>query len=171
MAKYSAKTQGPISIGLEIDDDVLSVKLSKVAQSLDDWRRFWSQFWGPQFFADVQKNFAQEGDPVGGWRALSPEYAAWKLRHFGPKPILVRSGAMKESLRMGGRLNVFRAFKAYAELGSLVKYLPFHQRGTRRMPRRQVLWIGPTVTYKRLLVRFVKEEFARAGFPVTSRAV
>src|SRR4026207_1080877 len=128
MAKYKAQTTGPISIGLEIDDDVLSLKLSKIAQSLDDWRRFWSDLWAPQFFADVQKNFVQEGDPVGGWRALSPEDALWKLRHSGPQPILVRKGALKESLRMGGRSNLFRAFKAFAELGSSVSYLPFHQR-------------------------------------------
>jgi phage gpG-like protein len=159
-----ASGNSKLKLEVEIDDDVLELKLSRFAQKLDDFRRFWTDFFAPQFFDDVQKNFAAQGRFVGGWRALKPEYAAWKLRHYGPKPILVRTGAMRESLRTGGRGNILRAFKAYGIFGSTVRYLVFHQRGTRQMPQRRVLWIGPHATYKRLLAEFVRDEMRAAGF-------
>jgi hypothetical protein len=165
-----------LKLEVVLDDDKLELTLSKFAQRISDFIRFWTNFFAPQFFDDIQKNFAAEGRYVGGWRALSPAYAAWKLRHYGPKPILVRSGAMKDSLKIGGRGNILRATKKYVIAGSRIKYLIFHQRGTRGLrgifrrftggglPQRKVIWIGPMRTYSRLLAQFVAEEMRASGF-------
>src|SRR4051812_24138664 len=118
-----------VNLTITIDDERLQLTLKNVTMRLDDFRRFWTDFFAPQFFADIQKNFELEGKLVGGWRALSPGYAAWKLRHYGPKPILVRTGALKASLMPRGRGNILRAFKARGEFGSQIPYLTKHQRG------------------------------------------
>ncbi len=158
-------------ITVTVDDERLSLALNKFGARISDLRPFWTDDFAPQFFDDIQRNFAAEGKYVGGWRALSPEYAAWKLRKYGRKKILDRTGAMKESLRLGGRGNILNVFKLRAIFGSLIHYLPYHQRGTSRMPQRKVLWIGPNRTYQRLLNSFVAGEMRAAGLPnVRTRA-
>lgn len=152
-----------VKLSVSIDNERLDLAVKNVAARFDDFRRFWTDFFAPQFFADIQKNFELEGKLVGGWRALSPGYAAWKLKHYGPKPILVRTGAMKSSLMMRGRGNILRAYKARGEFGTSIPYMTKHQRGE-GVPRRQVLFFGPTRIYNRLLAQWVKEEMQAAGF-------
>jgi hypothetical protein len=164
MARRTYTTRGRVKLTLLLDDDKLELTVNKFTQSLNDMRRFWTEFFGPQFFDDVQQNFASEGRFVGGWRALSPKYAAWKLKHYGPRNILVRTGRMQRSLRMGAGENIFRAFKTRVEMGSSVDYMPYHQRGTRRMPRRQVLFFRKGRTYNKLLQQYVREEAQAAKF-------
>lgn len=152
-----------VRLKVTIDDDKLELVVRNVVGRFSDFRRFWADFFAPQFFADIQKNFETEGRLVGGWRALSPGYAAWKLRHYGPKPILVRTGALKASLMPRGRGNILRVFKSRGEFGSVLPYLTKHQRGI-GVPRRQVLFFKSTRIYNRLLAQWVKEEMQAAGF-------
>lgn len=164
MARVLNFLRGRVNLSVVIDDDRIQLSLGKLADRLTDLRRFWIDYFAPQFFDDIQKNFASSGRFVGGWRALSPRYAAWKMKHYGPLPILVRGGTLSESLRIGGRGNVIRALKMRGEFGSQVPYLPFHQRGTRRMPKRQVLFLGNSRTYQRLLNSFLRDEMNASGF-------
>jgi hypothetical protein len=160
--------RGEAKIGITVDSDRTELALSTFGKRIADFRRFWTQYFAPQYFEDIQRNFAAQGRFVGGWRALSPQYALWKLKRFGPLPILVRTGAMRESFTIGGRGNVLRPSKARLVLGSTDRKVPYHQRGTRRMPRRQIIWIGPTQTYQRLLNRFVREEAQDSGLRTRS---
>lgn len=86
------------------------------------------------------RNFLAQGYPLH-WVPLSPQYAAWKQKHFPGLPILVRSGEMRDSLAstgagMGpGAIREIHARDAW--FGTSVRYARFHQTGTRRMPRRK----------------------------------
>lgn len=153
---------------ITIDDKRLQLAIGKVGENLRSFRRFWRDFFAPQFFADAQKNLASEGQYVGGWRALSPRYAAWKLKHFGPRPILVLRGRLRRSFTIGAAENIIRAGAMEAYFGSRVPYVPYHQSGTSRIPRRQIMWLGPNRTYKRLLTQFIGEQIGDAGFRVRS---
>lgn len=152
-----------VNISITIDDREITLRFPKWARRLEDLRRFWTDFFAPQFFIDVQRNFNTEGSFVGGWRALSPRYAAWKLRHYGRKPILVRTGRMKRSFVYGGPGNYIRAWKLRMALGSTVEYTKYHQAGTERMPARPVIWLGQQRVYQKLLTQFVREEGRAEG--------
>jgi phage gpG-like protein len=163
MRKIPVINSKTMKLTVTIDDEKLSLSLSRFGQSLTDFRRFWTDFFAPQFFADIQTNFATQGGYVGGWRALSPEYAAWKLSHYGSKPILQRRGDLINSLRIGAGKNIMKVTKAQALFGSKVPYLAYHQFGTDRMPRRIVLFFRSMPLYARLLSQFLREEMKRAG--------
>lgn len=151
------------SLSISIDDERIQVPLTKLAQALQDFRRFWSEYFAPQFFQDVQDNMTAEGRMVGGWRALSPKYAAWKLRKYGPKPILQATGAMKRSLQLGGPGNVMRVTRAKAIFGTTDRKAPFHNRGAGRLPKRKLLYFRSMRVYSRLLAEFVRDEMRKAG--------
>lgn len=157
-------------ITVTISDQKLQLAISRFGTRLRDFRRFWTEFFAPQFFADVQRNLASEGGYVGGWRALSPRYAAWKLRTYGPRPMMVLTGRLKNSFVLGASENVVRARPLDVYVGSRVPYVPYHQRGTDRMPQRKIIWLGPNQTYKRLLSRFVAEEASASGIATRVRA-
>lgn len=158
---------GPKSLNFSItvDNTKLDLVLHEVNARLSDFRRFWRQFWAPQFFGDIRANFASEGGSVGGWRALSPRYAAWKRSVVGNKPILQFTGAMLRSFRIGDRENVFRPMKTRVVAGSRLKRVKYHNEGGGRLPRRQVLFIGPKRVYQPLLNKWVAEEMKAAGMP------
>ena len=152
----------------ELLQDRIVVPLRRMATRLEDLRRFWRQYWAPEFFLHVQKNFTGEGRFVGGWRALSPEYARWKRQRFGRRPILVATGEMKQSFVMGERNNVLNVSKARAEAGSRDRKVKHHQVGTSRMPRRQILVQLPRDITTRQMVRFLREEAQASGLEAAS---
>lgn len=72
----------------------------------------------------------------GGWAPLSPAYAAWKSRHYPGRPILVRTGELRESLtRRPFGVEVIRP--GSMEIGTAVPYARFHQQGGPGLPRRR----------------------------------
>lgn len=85
-------------------------------------------------------NFLVNGLESGAkWDALDPEYAAWKAKN-DPNPMMMRSGkTLFRSLRnLKGKPNTIR--KNYAVFGTDVPYAKFHQMGTSKMPRRQIVF-------------------------------
>lgn len=65
---------------------------------------------------------------------LSSQYAAWKAKRFGKKPVLVRTGGLRESIVGHGRVRL---------VGTLVEivftvpsYGRYHQEGAGDLPRR-----------------------------------
>lgn len=76
------------------------------------------------------ENFTSSGLPVGGWAPRTREYA-W--------PILRRTNDLMGSLTtLRGAPNEIRATSA--QFGTNVKYAKFHQSGTRRMAKRQIVY-------------------------------
>jgi hypothetical protein len=166
MAQKILKTgvPGKLELSIGVDDEKLSLAVTGFARRLTDFRRFWREFWGPQFFTDIQKNFRSQGGAVGGWRALSPAYAAWKRKQVGNKPILQFTGRMMASFNPGDRDNIFQVTQAYVRAGSRLPRTYAHDTGT-RVPRRQIIFLGPRRIYEPLLDQFVAEEMAAAGMP------
>lgn len=86
--------------------------------------------------------FASEGAIVGGWAPLSPIYAAWKIAHYGPRPIMVRTGALMASLT-GNPMGVSEIGPKEAKFGTDIRYAHFHQSGTCKMPKRKIVEVIP----------------------------
>jgi phage gpG-like protein len=84
-------------------------------------------------------NFASNGLQVGGWAPLDAEYASWKATRFPGAPSLVRSGRLFRSVATQNRA-AFRATRMEFEFGTSVPYAKFHQYGTEKMPKRQIIF-------------------------------
>lgn len=85
-----------------------------------------------------QQQFAGEGRTgSGGWKALSPDYAAWKATNYPGAKILERDGWLRDSLTVKDAPFQIRDITAtQAVLGTNVPYGMYHQTGTKRMPAR-----------------------------------
>jgi len=84
-------------------------------------------------------NFTSNGLPVGGWSPLKPRYAAWKATRFPGTPTLVMSGKLFRELRsLNGPANSIGMTSA--TFGTDIEYAKFHQYGTSKMPKRQIIY-------------------------------
>ena len=85
----------------------------------------------------VNEQFTTEGahSEAGGWKPLSPEYAAWKAKHYPGAPILVRTGKMKELLL--DKTSAVTVEKQRMIYHPRSEYAGYHQRGTSKMPARK----------------------------------
>lgn len=84
-------------------------------------------------------NFTAQGLPVGGWAPLDPQYAAWKAIRFPGRPIMVGNGKLFRSVtNMTSGISSIAPTKA--EFGTNVEYAKFHQYGTRKMPKRKIIF-------------------------------
>jgi len=84
-------------------------------------------------------NFAANGLPAGGWAPLDPQYAAFKAAKFPGRPTLVGNGRLFRSVAtMSSGLSSISPTKA--EFGTNVEYAKFHQYGTRKMPKRKIIF-------------------------------
>ena len=89
------------------------------------------------------ENFAQAGLPSGGWKPLDAQYGSWKATRFPGVPTMVRSGRLFRSVT--NLSNPARIIdKTTAEFGTPIEYAKFHQYGTRKMPKRQVIFEPPS---------------------------
>lgn len=97
-------------------------------------------------------NFAANGLPSGrAWSPLDPGYARWKSANFPGRPTMVRTGRLFRSLTsMKDSPSFIR--RDVAEFGTNVEYAKFHQYGTSKMPKRQVVF-EPPVFAKRLALK------------------
>lgn len=82
------------------------------------------------------RNFKAEGRPK--WPALAASTIADRRRKgFGSGPILVRTGALRDSLtKPGAPGQHLKITPKTIQFGSNVKYYIFHQYGTQNMPAR-----------------------------------
>ena len=88
------------------------------------------------------KNFDTQGALVGGWSPNDTGYASWKLEEYGRAGVLVRTGALKDSLTSisNSRGAIRDIGKKQAEFGTSVNYAHFHQTGTEDMASRQIVF-------------------------------
>ena len=85
------------------------------------------------------ENFASNGLPVGGWAPLDAQYAAWKAVRYPGAPPLIQEGQLFRSLiSLTGGVNTIE--KTKAEFGTNVKHAKFHQYGTNKMPKREIVF-------------------------------
>lgn len=79
-----------------------------------------------------------EGPNRGEWAPLKPSYGYRKLREVGPKPVLVRTGRLRDALTKSSSGFANRAYTATEmQFGTQgVPYAGFHQTGTIHMVAR-----------------------------------
>lgn len=85
------------------------------------------------------ENFASNGLPVGGWKPLSAEYAAWKISKFPGQPTLIRGGELFRSLTSFNSKDT-DIRDTTATFSTSIEYAKFHQYGTSKMPARKVIF-------------------------------
>lgn len=86
--------------------------------------------------AEIRQFDSEGAYGSAGWSPLSPDYAAWKARHYPGAPILVRTGELRKDLTQRP-FSIDVVDYRMALFGSAVSYGRFHQNGTDRMPRRR----------------------------------
>lgn len=99
--------------------------------------------WAKRYLAQAnQENFTSQGMPVGGWSPLKPKYSAWKARNFPGMPIMQQTGKLFRDLSsLNGAPNEINATSA--TFGTRIEYAKFHQYGTTRMAKRQIVFEPP----------------------------
>lgn len=109
-----------------------------------------------------RKQFQTQGTHSGTrWANLSPAYAAWKARRYPGKPILVRTGALRESL-IRRPMDVDIVTDRGMTVGTSIPYAKWHQRGTPNMPARPLLG-PPTDSEERLFAKILQEWIVRGS--------
>lgn len=109
-----------------LDARVFEAWLDRAVAQTRDFGPLW-QMMGTTFRHHEVEVFDSEGP---GWKPLSPAYAAWKLAHYGPKPILVRTGELRSSLTIAGAPgNVNRMSATHATFGTTNDHAMYHQTG------------------------------------------
>lgn len=117
-----------------------------VGQTPDDWLMTVNQYGArarnltrvfdalkPGFVRVVRSRFAREGP---GWARLAP--STIRSRQYPGQPILQQTRKMMGSL-LGGSGMIWRPGPRSLQYGSSVKYYPFHQLGTSKMPARTMV--------------------------------
>lgn len=126
-----------INFDVQVDGiTVLDRSFNRLAQ-LDDFRPLWGNVIA-EFHAIETEQFASEGVAGGSrWQPLKPATVAFKERNYPGKPILQATSELKESLtQLEAPGAIVRPLKDELILGTSIPQGIFHQRGTRRMPRR-----------------------------------
>lgn len=96
------------------------------------------QSFGRYMLGSIDRNFTSEGRPKQ-WRRLSPQYARYKQRKVGSKPILVWSGRMRRGFKFTATQRTLQIYNNRTANG--VKLFPLHQDGyaPNNLPARPML--------------------------------
>ena len=130
---------------------------------------------GEDLLGDFAVNMVSEGGLFAGGGTWAPLAAATvaerrRLGYGGEHPILFRTGALAQSLASRGAPgNVFEVSATTLEVGTEIAYAGYHQRGTRKMPRRPIVgftWRRRAALVKRM-ADYVREVAGRQGIAVT----
>jgi hypothetical protein len=69
--------------------------LDDLARRLSDATPAWRDILA-NWKSEQKRVFSSQGGSIGAnWPPLSPRYAEWKQRHYGGRPMLVRSGSLR----------------------------------------------------------------------------
>lgn len=110
-----------------------------VSEHLSDLRPVW-----PEVKRSIQRiereQFASEGAKgrSGKWKPLSRAYAQRKGKRYGAQPILRASGKLERSLTGETADTILIEEPLEFGFGTRLFYAVFHQRGTSKMPAREV---------------------------------
>lgn len=108
--------------------------LKKLFFSLQNFKPLWEDM-KKDFYSIELNQFLSQGR--GGWKALSPKYAAWKAARYPGRPILVLRGDLKRSLISQSHADsIYKPTRSQMEIGTSKDYASYHQTGTSKMPAR-----------------------------------
>ena len=144
------------------DEDAERALRGFVATMLD-LRPFWPLV-VPMFIRWMREQFESEGAWGGSkWAPLTPAYAAYKATHFPGQSILIAHGKLRAAASSPERL----ATPSSLTLFILDPKAEFHQDGTPRMVKRQIipdnLPAEADLDLHELADRYVAEAVARFG--------
>ena len=123
---------------IEVDFEPLYRTLRELRERADDVSPAW-QKWGDEIVLEEAQQFALLGVRFGSaWAALSPKYARWKALHYPGKPIMRLTDRLMDSLTKRP-MGVERVSSKSAEFGTDVPYAHWHQDGTSKMPKREIM--------------------------------
>lgn len=133
-----------MGVSIDIDVDIVKAQKRLMKMSLRSENFTPVLLWARDELEKANaKNFASNGLESGkSWSPLDPQYAAWKSSRFPGRPTMVRSGDLFASLTNMKGAPSFIA-KDRAQFGTSVEYAKFHQRGTFKMPKRQIVFEPP----------------------------
>jgi phage gpG-like protein len=146
---------------------------SRFTHHIEDLRYIWKDV-QKDFYEIEQKQFQSQGAHSNTWQPLSKKYGEWKAKKHPGKQILELSGTLWKSLTSAGANGaVFISEPDSMAVGTSIKYAQYHQRGTRKMPKRKPIdlveadkrQIGRTI--HRRLVGVARED----GFQVQGGAI
>lgn len=111
-------------------------RLNQLAAGLADLRPFWPKI-VPLWIGWMAAQFATEG-AFGGhpWQPLSPDYYAWKQKHYPGKGLLIREGNLRTAASLPERDMTADSLT----LRIVDPKVRFHQEGTGRLPARPLIF-------------------------------
>lgn len=109
-------------------------------RELEDWTPVWALI-EADFYRMEQEQWASEGSRGGDkWPPLSPAYAAWKARRYPGQPLMVATGALRDSMTKQGATGQVRVIDKFRmELGTEIEYGVYHQYGGGDLPQRKIM--------------------------------
>jgi phage gpG-like protein len=164
---------GLLGLTFEVDGvPLVSKVLGVAAKSVRNLEPVWNDIYD-DFRARESRVFAAQGNVQGydAWTPLNPTYKEWKQEHGFDTRILIKTGAMMNSLtRKGASGSVFRPGPMRVEMGTSVPYAVYHQSdrprkqkkgGGDRLPRRTMFRV--TDTQRRHWVRLIQAFILMSG--------
>lgn len=128
-------------IKVTVDADRAILKMLQMERRMKDFRPVLR--WAKRELAKANaQNFTSNGLPVGGWSPLDAEYSAWKASRFPGMPIMQQTGKLFRDLStLNGAAN--KIGMTTATFGTTIEYAKFHQYGTTKMAKRQIVFEPP----------------------------
>jgi phage gpG-like protein len=136
----------------------LDIALSMYQANIHDLRGVWPDV-DEYLRTALRQLFEKEGARGGPrWAKLTKAYKAWKDSNYPGRPILVLTGALKESLTEEDGDHIFEPDRLGMTLGTSVPYARYHQTGTRTMrPRPPIRFLRKEdgVAVARLMMEYI----------------
>lgn len=139
----------------------LQLLLDRFGENIDNPQPMFEDM-ADQFAQWQSANFGSGGGMWGVWTPLSPAYAAWKNAHYPGKPILTRTGQLRDSMT-SRPFGVEVIDSKRMVVGTAVEYAKYHQQGGGNLPRRAIInspTQGEMRQYGSILHRFAFEGVA-----------
>lgn len=160
-----------LRLNFEIADQAFERIWNNIRHIPDDFREPFEQM-AEAFWKQEAQTFALEGqvEKFERWKPLSPRYKEWKEKHYPGQPILVRSGAMRDSLtnpHADGA--IYEVYPQQMTLGTEIPYAIYHQTGSVRIPNHPpkrppvLLTMGLRKNWTHIMTTWLREEFAYDG--------
>lgn len=129
-----------IDIDIKYDDDEAQENLDDMIDRGKDFRPVFRKI-REELRSAFSANFLSNGLPVGGWRPLDPQYASWKAVNFPGAPPMVQTGELFRNLASlrGKSSDIDKRTARFGTSG--IKYASFHQYGTSKMPKREIVFV------------------------------
>ena len=105
--------------------------LSRLTARVRDLKPAWRQI-VDNFHELERQQFDTEGSRVKAWKPLTQKYTEWKQKNYPGRKILVRTGALKNSLTMRTSDSIIKMHSNSLKIGTRTKYAIYHEKGNRK---------------------------------------